>query len=362
MAVHPPAMGGKTAWGVTEVISRPADNPAELVKMQKLQNEFDAREEERLKRLKDLDKQASHIAADRKIRRLEYQPASTNADDFKKRQDDILRNMLERREKRRQEKIKRKREGLGREKKEKKTKRSKDTSSSSTSSDSASSSSESSSSKDEGSEKQADKQRPVDTESRQALADAESKRKAEDPEAKRRAEEAKARARDLKRKAKEAAVAWAAEAKRKEAEMEAKRQLEAKQRIEEAEAKRQAEIKRKAEEAEAKRKLEEATTKVKSGESDNRKKLFKIEKRKVGDVGDRFRKETVAGGFYKGQRVIATQDITVRGNIVVKAGTAGSVVGPAESDPTARISVRFLQREDHGLGNLNVVPREIKKG
>jgi len=84
----------------------------------------------------------------------------------------------------------------------------------------------------------------------------------------------------LKRKAKEAAMAWAAEAKRKEAEMEAKRQLEAKQRIEEAEAKRQAEIKRKVEEAEAKRRKEEANTKVKSADTENRKNLFKIEKRK----------------------------------------------------------------------------------
>jgi len=363
MAVHPPAMGGRTAWGVSEVISRPADDPAGLVKMQKLQTEFDDREEDRLRRLKELDKQASNIAANRKARRLEYQPASTNSDDFKKRQDDIFRRMLEGREKRRQEKIeKRKREGFTREKKKKKNR---DTSSSSASSDSKPSSSDSSSSKDKGSgdkgklEKRDDEQRHADTECNQAL---EAKRRAEDPQAKRKAEEARARARDLKRKAKEAAMAWAAETKRKEAEMEAKRQLEAKQRIEEAEAKRQAEIKRKVEEAEAKRRKEEANTKVKSADTENRKNLFKIEKRKVGDAGDRIGKVTLAGGFYKGQRVIATQNISVRGNVVVKAGTAGSVVGPSESDPTARIAVRFLQREDVGLGNLNVVPREIKKG
>merc|ERR1712045_582989 len=123
-----------------------------------------------------------------------------------------------------------------------------------------------------------------------------------------------------------------------------------------------AEAKRRAEDPEAKRRAEEANAKGKSADAEHRKNLFKIEKRKVGDAGDRIRKETVAGGFYKGQRVIATQDITVRGNVVVKAGTAGSVVGPSESDPTARIAVRFLQREDVGLGNLNVVPREIKKG
>jgi len=62
------------------------------------------------------------------------------------------------------------------------------------------------------------------------------------------------------------------------------------------------------------------------------------------------------------EHVKANFDITIRGNIVVLKDTAGTIVGPAESDPIMRIAVDFVTRQDGGVAVLNVVPREIRRG
>ncbi|CAK0875207.1 unnamed protein product [Prorocentrum cordatum] len=96
MAVHPPAMGGKTAWGVGEVTSRPTDDPTEILRAKQAQADFEAREEARLQRLKAMEREASNIAETRAARRQAFQPEMTKGvDEFKKRQDEILKRMEE---------------------------------------------------------------------------------------------------------------------------------------------------------------------------------------------------------------------------------------------------------------------------
>merc|ERR1712176_358656 len=146
--------------------------------------------------------------------------------------------------------------------------------------------------------------------------------------------------------------------KRKEAELEAKKEFEAKQKIQEAEAKKKADIKRKAEE-EAKRKTEEEEKAKEKKENATKNSVFQVEKKTSATMTGR---KAVAGGFYTGQRIISAQNISVQGRLVVKVGTVGTIMGPADSDPANRISVKFLTREDAGIGKLNVIPREIKKG
>merc|ERR1712187_312489 len=84
--------------------------------------------------------------------------------------------------------------------------------------------------------------------------------------------------------------------------------------------------------------------------------VFKVEKKTTATMTGR---KAVAGGFYTGQRIISAQNISVQGRLVVKVGTVGTIMGPADSDPANRISVKFLTREDAGIGKLNVIPREI---
>lgn len=108
MALHPPAMGGKTAWGVSEVFSRPADDPEELVKAKKAQADFQDREQARLNRLKEMDKKALDILEERRARRNDFELAKTNNDEFKKRQAEILQKMQEAKLQKKMEKKKRK--------------------------------------------------------------------------------------------------------------------------------------------------------------------------------------------------------------------------------------------------------------
>merc|ERR1712151_157224 len=116
--------------------------------------------------------------------------------------------------------------------------------------------------------------------------------------------------------------------------------------------------KKKAEEAEAKKKAEEEAAKKRNDDA-SKKALFTVQKKTSSEMTGRV---ALAGGFYKGQRVVAKINICVQGRVVVKEGTAGTAVGPADTDPQNRISVKFLSREDAGIGKLNVVPREIRKG
>merc|ERR1739841_364112 len=128
--------------------------------------------------------------------------------------------------------------------------------------------------------------------------------------------------------------------------------------------KREAEIKRKGAEAEAKRQAEEE--KKNSAESIARKKAAEDAAKAVRagklDVKGKSVRESVAGGFFQGQHVTAVQDITIRGVLIVRNGTAGTIMGRAESDPQNRIAVKFVPRADGGSANINCVPKEIRKG
>merc|ERR1712224_27331 len=64
----------------------------------------------------------------------------------------------------------------------------------------------------------------------------------------------------------------------------------------------------------------------------------------------------LAGGYYQDDKVAATQDITVKGKVIVSKGAAGVVFGPAASDPDNRIAVVF--ESSPNSVTLNVVPRE----
>merc|ERR1711862_327255 len=147
-------MGGKTAWGVSQdAISSAGDDPAALAAMQKGQKEFEMREKERLDRLKEMDKQAGDLLAQRQARKKDFEMGIIKGvDEFKKRQEEILERMNEAKERRRLEKLEAKKNAppkakkKGKEKKKKKEKEkqseSSGTASSSDSSDSSSESSE----------------------------------------------------------------------------------------------------------------------------------------------------------------------------------------------------------------------------
>lgn len=137
-----------------------------------------------------------------------------------------------------------------------------------------------------------------------------------------------------------------------------------KRKADEAEAKRNAEAKRKAEEEEQKRKANEEDAKKKTEDAEARRKLFQSEASRRAESSGRSkgRREPVAGGFYVGDHVLAAQDITIRGKLTVRCGSAGVISGPSETDPVSRIAVDFVTRADGVNGCINVVPKEIKKG
>jgi hypothetical protein len=72
------------------------------------------------------------------------------------------------------------------------------------------------------------------------------------------------------------------------------------------------------------------------------------------------RRPVIAGGYTRGDSVAAARDLCVGGNVVVRTGVLGTVVGPSSQDPTGRVTVTFAWREDRKTNNLNVVPGEIK--
>lgn len=77
------------------------------------------------------------------------------------------------------------------------------------------------------------------------------------------------------------------------------------------------------------------------------------------DLTEDIGRPTVAGGYGRGDAVTATRDLCVAGNVVVRAGVFGTVIGPSGHDPNGRITVAFAWREDGKTNNLNVVPSEI---
>jgi len=354
--LHPPAMGGKTAWGVSATIaSGTADDPEELAKMKKAQGDFDQRTADRLTRLADMDRNASTLLEGRQERKSGFQMGVIKgADEHRKRQEGILLKMQEAKVKKEEElKAKKKLKKQQEKKDKKKEKKRKITSSDEDSSDSASS------------EKKTKKE--VKEEQKKA-AEEEAMRKLQELEAKRQAETGKQKEKEAKKKAKEELAVWKAEKEKKQVEEDFKRQGDAQKRLEEASDKRKQEAKKKEVDAAAKKAAEEQEAQKKKEELAKRKDLFdtsSTKKKKEDDASKKAKtasKTQLAGGYKVRDHVRATQDITIRGNLVVMKDTSGTVVGPAESDPTMRVAVDFVKRQDGGVAVLNCVPREIKRG
>lgn len=130
--IHPPAMGGKTAWGVSrETVHRGTDDPEEIRMLKEAQGSFNAREEERLKRLHEMDKNAAQILEERRQRKSSFDPMQVSkrgdVDAFRKQQEEALLKMQEMKEQKRNEKRQKKllEKGEKKPKKEKKKKKGK---------------------------------------------------------------------------------------------------------------------------------------------------------------------------------------------------------------------------------------------
>eukprot|EP00929_Paragymnodinium_shiwhaense_P048117 TRINITY_DN24379_c0_g1_i2.p1 TRINITY_DN24379_c0_g1~~TRINITY_DN24379_c0_g1_i2.p1 ORF type:complete len:677 (-),score=106.89 TRINITY_DN24379_c0_g1_i2:124-2154(-) len=76
---------------------------------------------------------------------------------------------------------------------------------------------------------------------------------------------------------------------------------------------------------------------------------------------DTVRPMAAAGGYDRGDTVRASHDLCVNGQVVVRAGVYGTVIGPSGQDPVGRVTVAFAWREDAKTNNLNVVPSEIQQ-
>jgi len=70
---------------------------------------------------------------------------------------------------------------------------------------------------------------------------------------------------------------------------------------------------------------------------------------------------SVAGGYDRGDTVMATRDLCVGGKVVVRSNVHGTVIGPSGQDPIGRVTVAFAWREDGKSNNLNVVTSEIRR-
>ncbi|CAE7625589.1 unnamed protein product, partial [Symbiodinium necroappetens] len=129
--IHPPAMGGKTAWGVNkETVHHGTDDPEELRKLREAQGSFNSREEERLQRLKAMDRDADSILEARRARKSSFDPMAVqkrgDVDAFRKQQEEALLRMAEMKEQKRLEKKQKKLAEKGEKpKKEKKVKKKK---------------------------------------------------------------------------------------------------------------------------------------------------------------------------------------------------------------------------------------------
>eukprot|EP00913_Durusdinium_trenchii_P033413 g31281.t1 len=55
---------------------------------------------------------------------------------------------------------------------------------------------------------------------------------------------------------------------------------------------------------------------------------------------------SIPGNFRRGNAVIATRDLRVNGQVVVREGVLGTVVGPSHSDSQHRVTVSFSHREE----------------
>mmetsp|Transcript_23152 Transcript_23152/g.41845 ORF Transcript_23152/g.41845 Transcript_23152/m.41845 type:complete len:168 (+) Transcript_23152:90-593(+) len=127
--LHPPAMGGKTAWGVAAVESKSnMDDPAEIKKLKEAQGSFQAREEERLNRLHAMDRNAASILEERRQRKNSFDPNTVqkrgDVDTFKKQQEEAFARMEEIKQQKRLDK-KQKKLAEGGEEKGKKSKKDK---------------------------------------------------------------------------------------------------------------------------------------------------------------------------------------------------------------------------------------------
>lgn len=69
---------------------------------------------------------------------------------------------------------------------------------------------------------------------------------------------------------------------------------------------------------------------------------------------------SIPGNFRRGNAVIATRDLRVGGQVVVREGVLGTVVGPSSSDAQHRVTVSFSHREDGSRNRLNCVINEIR--
>eukprot|EP00434_Breviolum_minutum_P036028 symbB.v1.2.031907.t1/scaffold3756.1/size50862/1 len=136
-------------------------------------------------------------------------------------------------------------------------------------------------------------------------------------------------------------------------------------------AKMNAEASAKAEEKRQKEEEEAAKKKAAEEAAAERKKLFRTKSQLMAEEEEERRKErarrqeeefgcAIAGGFEKGDYVIAQNNMSVQGEIIVKKGTRGIVRGPSETDPQNRVSVAFDKREKAGYAQINVVHFEIK--
>jgi len=119
------------------------------------------------------------------------------------------------------------------------------------------------------------------------------------------------------------------------------------------------------EEEEARRKAEHAGKKAKEEEEDRQRRAM-LRKRDEEEEEARKKREheekrgnsaMIAGGFTKGQLVIAASPVVVRGQVLVAKGTRGSVVGPALTNPAERVHVVFKNAKKV---SINVVPQEIR--
>ena len=68
----------------------------------------------------------------------------------------------------------------------------------------------------------------------------------------------------------------------------------------------------------------------------------------------------IPGNFRRGNAIVATRDLRVGGQVVVREGVLGTVVGPSTSDSQHRVTVSFSHREDGSRNRLNCVVNEIK--
>lgn len=373
---HPPAAGGKTAWGGGDLISKTGEDTEELQRRRKVAAEFNEREQSRLNNLKVLDKQGLDIIEERRQRKENWEKGlrTGTADDFKNRQLEILQKLEENKAQRKLEKKERlkiagadskekvqKKKVVKKDAKKTKKKKKKESSSSSSSSGSSSSSSSGSSSGDKGNEKKRKAAVQGELIPLPKAPQLSPEQQAEMLAAKRRSEEAKAKDKEMKRNAKAMLAAHEAEMKQKAAADQSKYEADARRKAAEAQSKKNEEAKAKAEAEAAKKAAEE----VKTAEAEARKKACQeaMSKVKSGKVeAQKNVRDMVAGGFFIKQHVLANKDITIRGTLVVRNGTAGTILGKADTDPVNRIAVKFVPRADGGTASINCVPIEIRKG